>query len=181
MKKILLTGGGTAGHVTPNLALIPGLKSAGFDIHYVGTSAGMERGLVEKAGLTYHCISAGKLRRYFDFKNFTDAFRIAVGFFQSIFLLIKLRPAVLFSKGGFVSCPVVWAAWLCNVPVIIHESDMTPGLANRQSMPLVKKICSQFPGNGGALARPQADIDRPAGALRTVRRRRRYGAGAIRV
>ncbi|MDR2592221.1 MAG: undecaprenyldiphospho-muramoylpentapeptide beta-N-acetylglucosaminyltransferase [Chitinispirillales bacterium] len=145
MKKILLTGGGTAGHVTPNLALIPGLKSAGFDIHYVGTSAGMERGLVEKAGLTYHCISAGKLRRYFDFKNFTDAFRIAVGFFQSIFLLIKLRPAVLFSKGGFVSCPVVWAAWLCRVPVIIHESDMTPGLANRLSMPFVKKICFSFP------------------------------------
>jgi UDP-N-acetylglucosamine--N-acetylmuramyl-(pentapeptide) pyrophosphoryl-undecaprenol N-acetylglucosamine transferase len=145
MKKILLTGGGTAGHVTPNIALIPGLKSAGFDIHYVGTRAGMERGLVEKAGLPYHCISAGKLRRYFDFKNFTDAFRIAVGFIQSILLLIKLRPALLFSKGGFVSCPAVWAAWLCRVPAVIHESDITPGLANKLSMPFVKKICFSFP------------------------------------
>jgi UDP-N-acetylglucosamine--N-acetylmuramyl-(pentapeptide) pyrophosphoryl-undecaprenol N-acetylglucosamine transferase len=145
MKKILLTGGGTAGHVTPNLALIPGLKSAGFDIHYAGTRAGMERGLVEKAGLTYHVISAGKLRRYFDFKNFTDLFKIMLGFFQSITLLIKLRPAVVFSKGGFVSCPVVWAAWLCRVPAVIHESDITPGLANRLSMPFVRKICFSFP------------------------------------
>jgi len=146
-KKILLTGGGTAGHVTPNLALIPGLKTLGFDIHYVGTRAGMERGLIEKSGLPvqYHCISAGKLRRYFDFKNFTDFFRIIIGFFQSLFLLIKLRPAALFSKGGFVSCPVVWAAWLCRVPAAVHESDITPGLANRLSMPFVKKICFSFP------------------------------------
>jgi len=147
MKKILLTGGGTAGHVTPNLALIPGLRSTGFDIHYVGTRAGMERGLIEKSGLPihYHYISAGKLRRYFDLKNFTDFFRIIIGFFQSLFLLIKLRPAVLFSKGGFVSCPVVWAAWLCRVPAVVHESDITPGLANKLSMPFVKKICFSFP------------------------------------
>ena len=142
-----MTGGGTAGHVTPNLALIPGLKSSGFDIHYVGTRNGMERGLIEKSGLPikYHCINAGKLRRYFDFKNFTDLFRITLGFFQSLCLLIKLRPALVFSKGGFVSCPVVWAAWLCRAPVIIHESDITPGLANRLSMPFVKKICFSFP------------------------------------
>ncbi|MDR2693872.1 MAG: undecaprenyldiphospho-muramoylpentapeptide beta-N-acetylglucosaminyltransferase [Chitinispirillales bacterium] len=145
IKKILLTGGGTAGHVTPNLALIPGLKAAGFDVHYAGTHSGMERGLVEKAGLPYHCISAGKLRRYFDLKNFTDLFRIKIGFIQSLFLLIKLRPAVVFSKGGFVSCPVVWAAWLCRVPAVIHESDITPGLANRLSMPFVRKICFSFP------------------------------------
>ncbi len=145
MKKILLTGGGTAGHVTPNLALIPGLKSAGFDIHYVGTRTGMERGLVEKSGLPYHVISAGKLRRYFDLKNFTDLFRIIIGFFQSIILILKLRPSVIFSKGGFVSCPVVWASWLCRVPTVIHESDLTPGLANRLSMPFVKKICFSFP------------------------------------
>jgi UDP-N-acetylglucosamine--N-acetylmuramyl-(pentapeptide) pyrophosphoryl-undecaprenol N-acetylglucosamine transferase len=146
-KKILLTGGGTAGHVTPNLALIPDLKKLGFDIHYVGTRKGMERGLIEKSNLPirYHCISAGKLRRYFDLKNFTDAFRIAIGFIQSIILMIKLRPAIVFSKGGFVSCPVVWAAWLCRVPAIVHESDITPGLANRLSMPFVKKICFSFP------------------------------------
>ncbi len=145
--KILLTGGGTAGHVTPNIALIPGLKSAGFEIHYAGTRDGMEHGLIEKSGLSipYHSISAGKLRRYFDLKNFTDAFRILIGFIQSIILLIKLRPAIVFSKGGFVSCPVVWAAWLCRIPAAVHESDITPGLANRLSMPFVKKICFSFP------------------------------------
>jgi UDP-N-acetylglucosamine--N-acetylmuramyl-(pentapeptide) pyrophosphoryl-undecaprenol N-acetylglucosamine transferase len=105
----------------------------------------MERGLVEKAGLPYHAVCAGKLRRYFDLKNFTDIFKTMTGFFQSVMLMMKLRPAVVFSKGGFVSCPVVWAAWLCRVPAVIHESDITPGLANRLSMPFVKKICFSFP------------------------------------
>jgi len=145
MKKILLTGGGTAGHVTPNIALISGLKALGLDIHYVGTRNGMERGLIAKTGLPYHHISAGKLRRYFSFRNFTDLFRIMLGFFQSLVLMIKLRPSVLFSKGGFVSCPVVWAAWVCGVPVVIHESDITPGLANRLSIPFAKKVCFSFP------------------------------------
>jgi len=145
MKKILLTGGGTAGHVTPNIALIPGLKNLGFDIHYAGTRNGMERELISKTGIPYHCVSAGKLRRYFDLKNFTDIFKIARGFLQSLILMIKLRPSVVFSKGGFVSCPIVWAAWLTGIPVIIHESDITPGLANRLSMPFAKKICFSFP------------------------------------
>jgi len=145
MKKIILTGGGTAGHVTPNIALIPGLKNMGLEIHYIGTSKGMERSLVAKTGIPYHCVSAGKLRRYFDLKNFTDLFKIGIGFLQSLFLMLKIRPAVVFSKGGFVSCPVVWAAWVFRVPVIIHESDMTPGLANKLSIPFAKKICFSFP------------------------------------
>ncbi|MDR0307005.1 MAG: undecaprenyldiphospho-muramoylpentapeptide beta-N-acetylglucosaminyltransferase [Chitinispirillales bacterium] len=156
MKRILLTGGGTAGHVTPNIALIPGLRKMGFEIHYAGTSKGIERELIEKAGrpqgvrvqqleIQYHCISAGKLRRYFDLKNFTDVFRIGVGFLQSLLLMIKIRPSVVFSKGGFVSCPVVWAAWFFGVPVVIHESDMTPGLANKLSIPFAKKVCFSFP------------------------------------
>jgi len=145
MKKIILTGGGTAGHVTPNIALLPGLKNRGFHIDYIGTSKGMERELIAKTGIPYHCICAGKLRRYFDFKNFTDLFKIGVGFLQSLFLMLKIRPSVVFSKGGFVSCPVVWAAWVFRVPVIIHESDMTPGLANKLSMPFAKKICFSFP------------------------------------
>jgi UDP-N-acetylglucosamine--N-acetylmuramyl-(pentapeptide) pyrophosphoryl-undecaprenol N-acetylglucosamine transferase len=111
----------------------------------------MERGLVKKDGLPYHVISAGKLRRYFDFKNFTDAFRIIAGFFQSLLLLAKLRPAAVFSKGGFVSCPVVWAAWLCRVPAVLHESDITPGLANRLSMPFARKICFSFPETAARL------------------------------
>ncbi|MDR2728626.1 MAG: undecaprenyldiphospho-muramoylpentapeptide beta-N-acetylglucosaminyltransferase [Chitinispirillales bacterium] len=145
MKKILLTGGGTAGHVTPNIALIPGLKNMGFHIDYVGTSKGMERELIAKTGIPYHCISAGKLRRYFDLENFTDLFKIGIGFLQSLLLMIKIRPAVVFSKGGFVACPVVWAAWVFRVPVIIHESDITPGLANKLCLPFAKKICFSFP------------------------------------
>jgi len=145
MKKIVLTGGGTSGHVTPNIALIPALKRAGYDICYIGSANGIERQLIEREGIPYYSISAGKLRRYFDKKNFTDMFRVLNGLRQSFFLLGKLKPSVVFSKGGFVSCPVVWAAWLRRIPVVIHESDITPGLTNKLSMPFAKKVCYTFP------------------------------------
>lgn len=145
MKKILLTGGGTAGHVTPNLALLPYLRKNGFDIHYVGTASGIEHGLITREKITFHNISAGKLRRYFDFKNITDLFRIAAGFFQALYIIARVKPHIIFSKGGFVSCPVVWASWLLKKPVIIHESDITPGLANKLSIPFASKICYSFP------------------------------------
>jgi len=146
--RIILTGGGTAGHVTPNLALIPALKEKGFEIHYIGTGRGIERQLATQEGISFHAISAGKLRRYFDFKNFTDLFRIGAGFFQSLSVIRKVRPAVIFSKGGFVACPVVWAAWVSRVPVVVHESDMTPGLANRLCIPFASVICYSFPETG---------------------------------
>lgn len=145
LKKIVLTGGGTAGHVTPNIALLPYLRDAGFEIHYIGTANGIERELIEKENISYHPISAGKLRRYFDFKNFTDLFRIAAGFFQALLVLTRIKPDIVFSKGGFVSCPVVWVSWLLRKPVIIHESDMTPGLANKLSIPFARKIAYSFP------------------------------------
>lgn len=145
MKKILLTGGGTAGHVTPNIALIPELKKQGFEIHYVGTEKGIEREIVGKEGIPYHPISAGKLRRYLDIKNFTDTLRISKGFFQALGIIGRLKPQIVFSKGGFVSCPVVWAAKIRRIPVIIHESDITPGLANKLSIPFAKKVCFNFP------------------------------------
>lgn len=145
MKNIVLTGGGTSGHVTPNIALIPGLKRAGYNISYIGSVNGMERQLIEKEGIPYYSISAGKLRRYFDKKNFSDIFRVLNGLRQSLYLLGKLKPTVVFSKGGFVSCPVVWAAWLRRIPVAIHESDITPGLTNKLSMPFAKKVCYTFP------------------------------------
>ncbi|KMQ50802.1 UDP-N-acetylglucosamine--N-acetylmuramyl- (pentapeptide) pyrophosphoryl-undecaprenol N-acetylglucosamine transferase [Chitinispirillum alkaliphilum] len=144
-KKILLTGGGTAGHVTPNLALLNLLRKNSFEIHYAGTKKGIEHTLVKRAGIPYHSIKAGKLRRYFDLKNFTDIFNVALGLLQSILLMIRLRPNVVFSKGGFVSCPVVWAAWLFRVPAVIHESDISPGLANKLSARFAKKICFSFP------------------------------------
>lgn len=145
MKTIVLTGGGTSGHVTPNIALLPGLKDLSYTIHYIGSKNGIEKQLIEKEGIPYYGIQAGKLRRYLDVKNFTDIFRIAGGFAQALTLLGKLKPDVVFSKGGFVSCPVVWAAWLKRIPVIIHESDITPGLTNKLSMPFAKKVCYTFP------------------------------------
>jgi UDP-N-acetylglucosamine--N-acetylmuramyl-(pentapeptide) pyrophosphoryl-undecaprenol N-acetylglucosamine transferase len=144
-KKIVLTGGGTAGHVTPNMALLPGLKKKGYRIHYIGSLNGIERQLANKEGLHYHSIQTGKLRRYLDLKNLTDVFRVAGGFFQALTILGKIKPDVVFSKGGFVSCPVVWAAWLRQIPVVIHESDLTPGLTNRLSIPFASKACYTFP------------------------------------
>jgi UDP-N-acetylglucosamine--N-acetylmuramyl-(pentapeptide) pyrophosphoryl-undecaprenol N-acetylglucosamine transferase len=145
MKTIVLTGGGSSGHVTPNIALLPGLKRAGYNIHYVGSRTGIEMQLIEREGVSYHSISTGKLRRYFDLKNFTDTFRVVDGFRQAFILLGKLKPSIVFSKGGFVSCPVVWAAWLRKIPVVIHESDITPGLTNKLSMPFARRICYTFP------------------------------------
>lgn len=145
MKKIIMTGGGTAGHVTPNIALMPALKEAGYDISYIGSYAGMEKGLIEAQGIKYYGISSGKLRRYFDWKNFTDPFKVLKGFFQAIHLIRKIKPNIVFSKGGFVSVPVVLAAKICHVPAIIHESDITPGLANRIAIPRAKKVCCNFP------------------------------------
>ena len=145
MKHIVLTGGGTAGHVTPNIALIPKLKEAGYKISYIGSYDGMERKLIEDLGIPYYGISSGKLRRYFDPKNFSDPFRVVKGYFEAKKLLKKLKPNVVFSKGGFVSVPVVLAAKACKVPALIHESDMTPGLANKLCIPSAAKVCCNFP------------------------------------
>lgn len=143
-KTILLTGGGTAGHVTPNLALLPQLRAAGYSIHYVGTADGIERSLVEgETDVCYHAISAGKLRRYFSLKNFADPFRVLKGVFQSRRIIREVKPDVVFSKGGFVSVPVVIAA-RGKAPVITHESDYTPGLANRIAARFADTVCVTF-------------------------------------
>ena len=120
MKHIVLTGGGTAGHVTPNIAMIPALKEQGFTISYIGSYNGIEKKLIEEMGIPYYGISSGKLRRYFDVKNFTDPFRVLKGFSEARKLLKKLKPDVVFSKGGFVSVPVVIAAKRCKIPAIIQ-------------------------------------------------------------
>ncbi len=145
MKKIVLTGGGTAGHVTPNIALIPKLRELGYEVEYIGTYDGIEKELIEKVGIPYHGISSGKLRRYFDLKNFTDPFRVIKGYNQAKRLLKSINPNVVFSKGGFASVPVVLAANSCHIPVVCHESDMTPGLANKIALPKATKICCNFP------------------------------------
>ena len=145
MKRIVFTGGGTAGHVTPNIALIPKLRTLGYDIHYIGSYDGIERKLIEDYRIPYYGISTGKLRRYFDIKNFSDPFRVIKGFIEAKQVLKTLKPDIVFSKGGFVSVPVVRAASSLKIPCIIHESDMTPGLANSLCIPVAKKVCCNFP------------------------------------
>ena len=145
MKRIILTGGGTAGHVTPNIALLPRLRELGYDIHYIGSYNGIEKELIEQFGIPYHGISSGKLRRYFSVQNFTDPFRVLKGLGEAKRLIKILKPDVIFSKGGFVSVPVVMAGKRRHVPVIIHESDMTPGLANKLALPSATKVCCNFP------------------------------------
>ncbi len=144
-KKIVLTGGGSAGHVTPNIALIPALKKAGFEIYYIGSYNGIEKKLIEDYNIPYFGISTGKLRRYFDPKNFSDPFRVLKGFSEAKKLLKRIKPDIVFSKGGYVSVPVVRAAGVLRIPYIVHESDMTPGLANKLSMTGARKICCNFP------------------------------------
>ncbi|MBQ9197914.1 MAG: undecaprenyldiphospho-muramoylpentapeptide beta-N-acetylglucosaminyltransferase [Clostridia bacterium] len=154
MKKIVLTGGGTAGHVTPHLALLPHLLKAGYEVHYIGTEEGIEHGMIGKLeGVTYHAVKSGKLRRYHDWKNFTDPFRVIAGAFQSAHLMRRLKPDVLFSKGGFVSVPVVVGAWLNRVPTLCHESDLTPGLANKICSKFAQRIATTFPECAEALGK----------------------------
>lgn len=143
-KKIILTGGGTAGHVTPNLALLPRLRAEGYEIHYIGTAEGIEKSLVDGLeGVTYHTISAGKLRRYFSLKNLTDPFKVVGGIFQAKRIINKVKPDVVFSKGGFVSVPVVIAA-KGMAPIVAHESDYTPGLANKITAKFADRVCVTF-------------------------------------
>ncbi len=145
MKRIVLTGGGTAGHVTPNIALIPTLQKEGYEIHYIGSYDGIEKKLIEEIGIPYYGISSGKLRRYFDLKNFSDPFKVLKGYGEAKKLLKRLKPDIIFSKGGFVTVPVVIAAKRLAIPAIIHESDMTPGLANKLAIPSATKVCCNFP------------------------------------
>ncbi len=145
-KKIILTGGGTAGHVTPNIALIPHLREAGYEISYIGSYDGIEKRLISDfPDIPYYGIATGKFRRYMDIKNLTDPFRVIKGYAEAKKILQKEKPDVLFSKGGFVSVPVVRAAASLHIPCIIHESDMTPGLANKLCIPVAEKVCCNFP------------------------------------
>lgn len=145
MKKIVLTGGGTAGHVTPNIALLPELKKQGYEIHYIGSYEGIESKLIPELDVSYYGIASGKLRRYIDLKNISDPFKVVKGLHQARVMLKQIKPDVVFSKGGFVSVPVVIAAKSRGIPCVIHESDMTPGLANKLCIPCASRVCTNFP------------------------------------
>lgn len=151
MPKVLLTGGGTAGHVTPNIALIPYLKEKGFDIEYIGSYEGIERQLTEPLGIPYTGIATGKMRRYLSAKNVSDIFRVMKGTGEAKKYMKERRPDVVFSKGGFVAVPVVWAAASLGIPVVIHESDLSPGLANKLCCSKARVICYNFPETGSYL------------------------------
>ena len=145
----MLTGGGTAGHVTANIALLPALAEAGYEVYYIGGAKGIERELTAPLGIKYYGISAGKLRRRPSFKNLckniADIFNVMKGYRQSKKIIGEIMPDVIFSKGGFVSVPVVLAAKKKRIPIIIHESDLTPGLANRIAFKYASRICVTFP------------------------------------
>lgn len=158
MKRIVLTGGGTAGHVTPNMAIIPSLLERGYNIHYIGSYDGIEKRLIEDMGITYHGIATGKLRRYFSLRNLSDPFRVIKGFSEAKKLMKDINPDVVFSKGGFVSVPVVLAASSKKIPCVIHESDMTPGLANKICLPKATKICCNFPEAAANLPKNKAVV-----------------------
>ncbi|MBA4492706.1 undecaprenyldiphospho-muramoylpentapeptide beta-N-acetylglucosaminyltransferase [Paenactinomyces guangxiensis] len=162
-KKIIFTGGGSAGHVTVNLALIPEFLKEGWDVAYIGSENGIEKQLLSNVDkVPYFSISTGKLRRYFDWNNFKDPFKVLKGIFQAYRIIKKQKPHVVFSKGGFVSVPVVLGAWLNKVPIVIHESDLTPGLANRISIPFATKVCVTFPETKQHLPSDKAEY---AGAI----------------
>jgi UDP-N-acetylglucosamine--N-acetylmuramyl-(pentapeptide) pyrophosphoryl-undecaprenol N-acetylglucosamine transferase len=141
---ILFTGGGTAGHVIPALPVIDACLARGDEVVFVGSRSGLEERLVGPLGVEYHGITTGKLRRYLSAENVVDAFRVVRGVWQAIAIMRRVRPDLVFSKGGFVAFPVVFAAWLARVPVIAHESDFSPGLANRLSLPFVELLCTSF-------------------------------------
>lgn len=154
-KTILFTGGGSAGHVTPNLALIEKCKANAWQVVYVGSATGIEKTIINEAGIDFYAIASGKLRRYFSWQNFLDPFKVVWGVGQAFLLCRRLKPALIFSKGGFVAFPVVVAGWLNRIPVIVHESDLTPGLANRLSYPFANIICLTFAVSVNYFKQPQ--------------------------
>ena len=141
---VLVTGGGSGGHVIPTIPVMERLLAQGHRVSFVGTRTGYEQGLLKSVPVGYYGISAGKLRRYFSWANVRDAGRVLMGLIEATRLVRRLRPDVIFSKGGFVAFPVVFAGWLCRVPVLGHESDFSPGLANRLSQPFLKTLCTSF-------------------------------------
>lgn len=157
-RKIVLTGGGTAGHVTANIAMLPKLKSNGFEVFYIGSYEGIEKKLIENEGIPYTGISTGKLRRYLDIKNISDPFRVIKGYAEAKAVLKRISPDIVFSKGGFVAVPVVWAAHRLHIPVVTHESDITPGLANKLCLNAAARICCNFPETIRSLPKNKAVI-----------------------
>ncbi|MBG1400961.1 undecaprenyldiphospho-muramoylpentapeptide beta-N-acetylglucosaminyltransferase [Staphylococcus aureus] len=160
MTKIAFTGGGTVGHVSVNLSLIPTALSQGYEALYIGSKNGIEREMIESQlpEIKYYPILSGKLRRYISLENAKDVFKVLKGILDARKVLKKEKPDLLFSKGGFVSVPVVIAAKSLNIPTLIHESDLTPGLANKIALKFAKKIYTTFEETLNYLPKEKADF-----------------------
>ena len=143
-KRIIFTGGGTLGHVMPNIPLIRYFQDEGWEVAYIGSKKGIEREKMNELNIKYFPIRSGKLRRYFDLQNFLDIFNVSIAIIQAFFIFIRWRPNVVFSKGGYVALPPVIGAWITRVPIVIHESDMTPGLTTKLSKRFATVICTAF-------------------------------------
>lgn len=151
--KVVFTGGGSAGHVIVNAAVIPEFLKNSWEVTYIGSANGIEREIMEKEfpEIAYKAVTVGKLRRYLSSENIKDPFRVVKGIFMARQILKQVRPDFIFSKGGFVSVPVVIAGRMLNIPILIHESDYTPGLANKIAMPFASKIFTTFEETGSSL------------------------------
>ena len=143
-KKIMLTGGGTGGSVTPLLAIIHELRTKNYKLLWIGTRHGIEKKIIKKEGIKFKSVFSGKLRRYFSLQNFLDPFLIILGFLKALYIILKWKPNLVISAGGFVSVPIVWAAWLCRVPSLIHQQDSRAGLSNKLMAPFARAITVTF-------------------------------------
>ncbi|MFH1838375.1 MAG: undecaprenyldiphospho-muramoylpentapeptide beta-N-acetylglucosaminyltransferase [Candidatus Kuenenbacteria bacterium] len=143
--KILLTGGGTMGSVSPLLAIAEEIKKQNeVEFLWIGTQNGPEKKVIENYKIPFKVIFSGKLRRYFNLRNFIDPFFIFIGLLQSFFILLKFKPNIILSAGSFVGAPLIWAGWLLRIPCLIHQLDICPTLANKLTSPFVKKITTTF-------------------------------------
>lgn len=144
--RVLLVGGGTGGSVSPLLAVAGEIKKNKPHVKFlfIGTRNGLEREMVKKSGIVFFKIFAGKYRRYFSLKNFISPFLALIGFFQALYLIKKSRPNLVFGTGSFVQVPVMWAAWFYKIPILIHQQDIVPSLANKLCQTIAKKITVSF-------------------------------------
>lgn len=146
--RILLTGGGTAGHITPLIAVADKLKAKlgpEAQFLYVGSGAQMEKEMMAEVGIPAKHVLSGKMRSYFSPKNFIDFLKVPLGFLQSLWILLMFMPDAVFSKGGYVAIPVVLAAWVYRIPVLIHDSDSAPGRANQFLAKFANRIAVAYP------------------------------------
>lgn len=144
---VAIVGGGTGGHITPALAVAEELVKRNVEVLFIGSTNGPEKQIVRDAGYRYYGVQSGKLRRYFAWLNIIDAIRVGIGLIQSWILLQRLRPEVVFTKGGYVTVPVAYSASFLEIPIVAHETDVVMGLANRLVAPKATLVCTGFPIN----------------------------------